>query len=116
MTGGMQDFLRGPGAVAPLPIEATVVDAGDIVVVPMSFRKRFLRSMHHPSLVVGAALAIFVVALVLAAPLLTSTSPIAQDVLARFESPSSSHLMGTDQFGRDVFTRVLYGGRVTLLG
>jgi ABC-type dipeptide/oligopeptide/nickel transport system permease subunit len=37
-------------------------------------------------------------------------------VVARFGSPSMSHPMGTDQFGRDIFTRVLYGGRVTLLG
>jgi ABC-type dipeptide/oligopeptide/nickel transport system permease subunit len=116
MTGGMQEFLRGPGAATPLPIDALVVDAGDFAVVPIPFRRRLLRSLRHPSLAVGAVLAILVVALVLAAPLITSTSPTAQDVLARFQSPSTSHLMGTDQFGRDIFTRVLYGGRVTLLG
>jgi peptide/nickel transport system permease protein len=116
MTGGMQEFLRGPGAATPLPIDALVADAGDFAVVPIPFRRRLLRSLRHPSLAVGAVLAILVVALVLAAPLITSTSPTAQDVLARFQSPSTSHLMGTDQFGRDIFTRVLYGGRVTLLG
>jgi ABC-type dipeptide/oligopeptide/nickel transport system permease subunit len=92
------------------------MDVGDIAVVPVALRTRLIRSLRHPSLAVGAVLAIIVVFLVLAAPLITSTSPTAQDVMARFESPSMSHLMGTDQFGRDIFTRVLYGGRVTLLG
>ncbi|HEY3717136.1 MAG TPA: ABC transporter permease [Jatrophihabitantaceae bacterium] len=112
----MRELLRGPGAATPLPVEAFGVDAGEIAVVPLALRTRLIRSLRHPSLAVGAVLAIVVVALVLAAPLLTSTSPIAQDVMARFESPSMSHLMGTDQFGRDIFTRVLYGGRVTLVG
>jgi ABC-type dipeptide/oligopeptide/nickel transport system permease subunit len=116
MSDGMRELLRGPGAATPLTIDASVMDVGDIAVVPVPLRRRLIRSLRHPSLAVGAVLAIIVVFLVLAAPLITSTSPTAQDVMARFESPSMSHLMGTDQFGRDIFTRVLYGGRVTLLG
>jgi ABC-type dipeptide/oligopeptide/nickel transport system permease subunit len=116
MSDGMRKFVRGPGAATPLPIEVAAMDAGDIAVVPVALRSRLIRSLRHPSLAVGAVLAIIVVVLVLAAPLITSASPTAQDVMARFESSSMSHLMGTDQFGRDIFTRVLYGGRVTLLG
>src|ERR671913_436975 len=49
------------------------------------------------------------------APLLT---PYESDVIApldAYEPPSLDHLMGTDKFGRDVFTRVLFGGRISLM-
>jgi peptide/nickel transport system permease protein len=51
---------------------------------------------------------------VLAAPLLTSANPIAQHVVDRLQAPSLAHPFGTDQLGRDVFARVLYGGRASL--
>ena len=37
-----------------------------------------------------------------------------QDLTARFEMPSMAHLLGTDEFGRDLFTRILYGARISL--
>jgi peptide/nickel transport system permease protein len=49
------------------------------------------------------------------APLLTSIDPIDQDVMHRLKPPSAAHILGTDQFGRDIFARLLYGARVTLL-
>jgi ABC-type dipeptide/oligopeptide/nickel transport system permease subunit len=119
MSDGMRELVRGPGAVTPLVTDPTAPGAegaGDDRAAPLGVRTRMSRFLRHPSLVVGAVLAIVVVVLVLAAPLITSTSPTAQDVLARFQGPSRAHLFGTDQFGRDIFTRVLYGGRVTLLG
>ena len=50
----------------------------------------------------------------LLAPLVAPSSPTAQDLLARLQPPSSSHLLGTDELGRDVFSRVLYGARVSV--
>ncbi|AVC46777.1 binding-protein-dependent transport system inner membrane component family protein (plasmid) [Rhizobium leguminosarum bv. viciae] len=50
----------------------------------------------------------------LAAPLLTSYDPIVQDMAGRLAPPSASHWLGTDNFGRDVFSRVIYGARTTL--
>jgi peptide/nickel transport system permease protein len=49
-----------------------------------------------------------------AAPLIAGSDPIEQDVLQRLKPPSAAHLMGTDQFGRDIFARLLFGARVTL--
>lgn len=49
----------------------------------------------------------------IAAPLLTSYSPTAIAVKDRMLPPSASHRMGTDEFGRDVFSRVVYGGRLS---
>lgn len=50
----------------------------------------------------------------LAAPALTAADPTRIDLLAQFQGPSPAHLFGTDNFGRDVWSRVLYGGRASL--
>jgi len=50
----------------------------------------------------------------LLAPWLTHYDPKEQQIERRFEGPSWTHLMGTDDFGRDLYTRLLYGGRPTL--
>jgi peptide/nickel transport system permease protein len=55
------------------------------------------------------------IAVVLAAPLLSSASPTAIDALHPLVPPlSPGHLLGTDQFGRDIFARILYGARIDL--
>ena len=48
------------------------------------------------------------------APLLTPYDPIKQDLENALQSPSAAHLLGTDKYGRDVLTRLLYGARVDL--
>jgi peptide/nickel transport system permease protein len=49
-----------------------------------------------------------------AAPLIAPASPYQQDLLATLEKPSAAHLLGTDDLGRDVLSRVIYGARVSL--
>jgi peptide/nickel transport system permease protein len=49
------------------------------------------------------------------APWIAPHNPVAQDLLSTFQGPSLGHLMGTDQYGSDVFSRVLYGLRVDLI-
>lgn len=63
------------------------------------------------ALVVLAALA----ALAVAAPVVGRYDPLFQDRASRFESPSLRHLFGTDEFGRDIWSRVVHGARVSLL-
>ncbi len=48
------------------------------------------------------------------APLFAHADPLAQDVANRLQAPGLGHLFGTDQLGRDVFSRVLYGARISL--
>ncbi|MBI1778787.1 MAG: ABC transporter permease [Proteobacteria bacterium] len=58
-----------------------------------------------------------VVALIIAAifaPVLTGYSPIAQDLSSRLQPPSAAHWLGTDEYGRDTYARILFGARVTL--
>jgi peptide/nickel transport system permease protein len=53
--------------------------------------------------------------IVIAAPLFAPYDPMAMDTTSIVRAPNSEHLMGTDQLGRDVWSRLLYGGRITLL-
>jgi peptide/nickel transport system permease protein len=74
-----------------------------------------LRRMLETRLV-GTGLAISAVVLVcaLAAPLLAPYDPNEQDYLAITDPPSPSHILGTDDLGRDVLSRIIYGSRVSL--
>ncbi len=49
------------------------------------------------------------------APVIAPYDPIAQDLTLRLKAPSAEYLFGTDNFGRDIFSRVIYGGRYSLL-
>jgi peptide/nickel transport system permease protein len=62
----------------------------------------------------GIAVMALVALAAIFAPLVAPYDPNAQNLLASFESPSWHHLMGTDNLGRDVFSRVVYAGRVDL--
>jgi peptide/nickel transport system permease protein len=62
----------------------------------------------------GAAIVVIWVVLALVAPLVAPYDPIDQQVRLRLQGPSPAHVLGIDELGRDVFSRVLYGGRVSL--
>ncbi len=66
------------------------------------------------NLVVGSSILFVIIALALAAPLVTSFSPTVLNPNQALLSPSLHHLLGTDELGRDVWTRLLYGARVDL--
>ncbi|MCR8644534.1 ABC transporter permease [Paenibacillus sp. N1-5-1-14] len=63
---------------------------------------------------VSLILLVTLVVLALITPFIAPYDPAAQDLLARLKAPSSAHWLGTDDLGRDVLSRVLYGGRVSL--
>jgi peptide/nickel transport system permease protein len=64
--------------------------------------------------VLGLAVIAAVVLMGLLAPLVAPSAPTSQDLLVRLQPPSWSHLLGTDELGRDVFSRLLYGARVSV--
>jgi peptide/nickel transport system permease protein len=68
----------------------------------------------NPVAMAGLVLAVLLFALALAAPLLATYDPSAQDLAHRLARPSAAHWFGTDELGRDVYSRVLYGARITL--
>ena len=75
---------------------------------------RRVRWYRTPTLVAGLTVMGIIVAMALLAPLLSSHDPVRQDLSATLLGPSSSHPLGTDQLGRDVWARLLYGARVDL--
>ncbi|MGA8035791.1 MAG: ABC transporter permease [Candidatus Acidiferrales bacterium] len=79
----------------------------------MSSLREFLK--HSGPGRVGFALTLLLVLIALAAPLISRYDPVAQNLPARLSPPSAAHWMGTDELGRDVYARIIYGTRVSML-
>ena len=73
--------------------------------------RRFKKSK---TAIVGLSLSLLVVLSSLLGPIVISNDPLAHSMSSRLEPPSSQHPFGTDGYGRDVFSRVIHGGRVSL--
>ena len=86
----------------------------DLALRPRRSRVRRISLPARPSLLVGLFLVGLNVVVALAAPLLAPYSPTTPNALAAIEGSSSAHWLGTDQLGRDVLSRVLYGGRYAM--
>jgi peptide/nickel transport system permease protein len=83
---------------------------------PFLSRHRWLkRLLHDKGAVLGGAAMLLLVVLAIAAPLLTPMDPMRMDPLNRLQRPSSVHPFGTDSSGRDVFSMVIYGARISLV-
>ncbi len=77
---------------------------------------RSLRAfVHHRVALVALAVILLIIAASMLASHLTSYDPVGRNVKDRMQEPSLTYPMGTDSLGRDVFTRVLYGGQISLL-
>ena len=75
----------------------------------------FRRLLRNKLSIIGLALIAALVVVIVFAPLFTKYQYDAQDYPNKFLLPGSGHLMGTDDYGRDIWTRCLYGGRISLL-
>jgi peptide/nickel transport system permease protein len=73
------------------------------------------RAARRPLPVLGSALLIVLILSALFAPWLTPYDPFEMNVVDRLLPPNETYWFGTDAFGRDIFTRTLYGGRVSLV-
>ncbi len=72
------------------------------------------RLRRSPNLAAGAIVVAAVLASALLAPHVAPYDPIEQDFGSQLQAPSVHHLFGTDEFGRDIFARVVYGARIAL--
>jgi peptide/nickel transport system permease protein len=71
-------------------------------------------SRRNPTVICGAAVLVLISVLTLIAPFVTS-DPLSIDPILRLKRPSAEYWFGTDHLGRDIFSRTLYGGRISLL-
>ena len=74
----------------------------------------WLRFRRHPLALAGLILFALVLLATLAAPLIARYGYAALNLSEKFQSPSLAHFLGTDRVGRDIWSRTLYGGRVSL--
>jgi peptide/nickel transport system permease protein len=94
---------------------AGTVDAEWLRRERLSRRSAAIRRLTgHPSLVVGTTILLFLGAIALLAPWIAPYSPTRTNLVATLAPASWAHPLGTDQFGRDVLSRIIYGTRISL--
>ena len=90
------------------PASRTQARLGQAYVSWLAFRR-------NPLAMVGLVVLVALLLLALLAPVLTNRSPVTQDLSSRLQPPSATYWLGTDELGRDIYTRILYGSRITLV-
>ena len=71
--------------------------------------------LRNPLAVIGALIVLLLIVMAAFAPWFATHSPIAGELSERLAAPSAAHWLGTDELGRDIWSRVVYGSRITLL-
>ncbi len=102
----------------PAPAGAASLKALDVDRSPQAsvaeWRRVWREFAAHRGGLIGALMLLCLVVAALAAPIIAPHSPDAQNLVAALQPPSLTHLMGTDEFGRDIFSRILYGASISL--
>jgi peptide/nickel transport system permease protein len=86
----------------------------DDVKVRSLWSDAFRRFRQNPGAMIGLGFILSMTLAAIAAPLVTRYDPILQEMGDVLFPPSTEHFFGTDQYGRDVYTRVVYGARISL--
>jgi peptide/nickel transport system permease protein len=88
----------------------------ELALSPRARRRRLLvrRFLRRPFAVGGLAVALAFVLMAIFAPLIAPYDPNATDFQAILQTPSWEHLLGTDELGRDIFSRIVYGARASI--
>lgn len=74
----------------------------------------FYHLLRNPMTLMGSAVVALLVLVAIFAPWIATHDPIAQNLGNALQAPSAAHWFGTDEYGRDVFSRLVYGSRITL--
>ncbi|MEZ4569603.1 MAG: ABC transporter permease [Thermomicrobiales bacterium] len=95
---------------------ADVADAGALAstAVVRTRRNQLLKQLANKNLIIGGTILLILILIALLAPWLTPYDPLEVDPQSALQSPGLDHPFGTDNFGRDVLTRVIHGARIDL--
>ncbi len=69
---------------------------------------------RNPLVLIGIVIVVLWVLVAFLAPIISPSEPLAQDLSVRKQTPNATYLFGTDELGRDIFSRVLWGARITI--
>ncbi len=72
------------------------------------------RVIKSKTSLIGLVIITLLIVVAIFAPQIATHSPTDQSIIDRYQSPSSEHLLGTDELGRDIFSRIVYGSRITI--
>src|SRR3989442_2488566 len=103
-----------------MPTSIPVSGSSDASPAPHSLRRRspwrdvLMRLACSRGAVLGGTILVVLILAAVGAPLLTGYDPLTMQPDDRLQPPNRHHLFGTDVFGRDLFTRILYGSRISL--
>lgn len=81
---------------------------------PAAWRRALGKARSNPTTLAGVLICALIVASAVLAPWLAPYDPVEQDIINRLQPPSAEYWLGTDQFGRDILSRLMWGGQISL--
>jgi peptide/nickel transport system permease protein len=97
-------------------VSAVDLEGSTLATTARAGRREIVRSLlRRPAGVFGLVVVVLLLLVAVFAPWLAPQDPYAQDVVARFSPPSSAHLLGTDELGRDTLSRLIIATRTAML-
>ncbi|MFD1020395.1 nickel transporter permease [Thalassobacillus hwangdonensis] len=74
----------------------------------------FSRIIKSKTSLVGLIIILLLFTVAILAPVIAPYTPDEQDIINRYQAPSAEHILGTDELGRDILSRIIYGSRITI--
>lgn len=101
-SGSIRAWLHAPVPASPMQARA------------QQLWLKLLRLVGNPPALLGLGILLVIAVMAVFAPLIATHDIYAQDLATRLQPPSAAHFLGTDELGRDVFSRIVFGARITL--
>jgi len=90
--------------------------AQELIAPPVQpgWKRALDKARSNPTTMIGALICLVIIISAVFAPWLAPFDPTEQEIMSRLQPPGGEYLLGTDQFGRDILSRLMWGGRISL--